>query len=437
MSLEYSDRSDVGLRRSSNQDSRAVLEPWSAEQYRRRGWLFVVADGMGAHAAGETASAMAVAQLPATYAKLAAHSPPLALQRSFEEANAGIHAEGERSVENRGMGTTCTALVLVPRGVLVGHVGDSRAYRVRQGRIEQLSRDHSLVWELEEQRGRAEETDLTQVPKNIITRSMGPHPQVKVDHEGPHPVEPDDVYLLCTDGLSGQVSDPEIGLLAGSLPTRDAAGALVGLALARGGPDNVTVIVVRPGAKEITAPGTAEEAWPLEAATPIHPHETAMPWVPLTAAAVSLLGALCLFPHDNRLLEWGPVRDWLGVHRERVGSVGFLSFLLAFVVSFLLALLRLFPAPAASIAVLPAGRRLGAGPYRSHECHPTPDLVGAMIDSVVSAAHSLDEPARADVLSLAAKARALLVADDLAAALPATAAALTTFARCIETARTA
>ena len=138
-SLEHCDRTDVGRRRANNQDAKAVLEPWSREQYRRRGWLFVVADGMGAHAAGEMASAIAVEQVPLVYEKHAARSPLLALRMSIEQANAEIHARGESSTELKGMGTTCTVLAILPRGAIVGHVGDSRVYRIRGGTIEQLS----------------------------------------------------------------------------------------------------------------------------------------------------------------------------------------------------------------------------------------------------------------------------------------------------------
>ena len=237
-----------------------VLAPWSVEQYRRRGWLFVVADGMGAHAAGEMASALAVEHVPLVYEKLAARSPPRALDAALRQAHAVIHERGENAADLKGMGTTCTALALVPRGALVGHVGDSRAYRVRGGRIDQLSRDHSLSWELEGQRTAGVDEPI---PKNIITRSLGPQPRVDVDVEGPFPVDTGDVFVLCSDGLSGQVADEEIGLLAAGLSPDAAAAALVGLTLVRGAPDNVTVIVARAGRKEASQVAPGDPPWPL------------------------------------------------------------------------------------------------------------------------------------------------------------------------------
>jgi protein phosphatase len=161
------------------------------------------------------------------------------------------------------MGTTCTTLVLLPRGAIVGHVGDSRCYRIRGRTIEQLSRDHSLVWELETAGGMSREQANDAAPKNIITRSMGPHPHVDVDLEGPFPVTKGDVFLLCSDGLSGQVADEEIGLLAAELEPQEAVPALIGLALVRGAPDNVTVIVARAGEEEVSKPSRSDSAWPL------------------------------------------------------------------------------------------------------------------------------------------------------------------------------
>ena len=142
------------------------------------------------------------------------------------------------------MGTTATALALLPSGALVAHVGDSRAYRVRGDRIEQLTFDHSLVWEIRAA-GNARDAEVPAfVSKNIITRSLGPNAAVQVDLEGPHALEAGDRFLLCSDGLSGQVSDDEIGITLASLPPAEAVQALVDLANMRGGPDNITAIVV-------------------------------------------------------------------------------------------------------------------------------------------------------------------------------------------------
>jgi protein phosphatase len=426
-SLEYSARSDVGLRRANNQDAHAVLEPWNAEQYRRRGWLFLVADGMGAHAAGEMASAMAAEQVPLVYEKLAGKSPALALRLAVQQANDEIHAKGESSLDLKGMGTTCTTLALVPRGAVVGHVGDSRAYRVRGGRIEQLSRDHSLAWDLEDMQaaGGGQGLDPREAPKNIITRSLGPHPQVQVDLEGPFPVEAGDVFVLCSDGLSGQVADGEIGLVAASLPPREAAAALVGLALVRGAPDNVTVIVARAGAKEVSKTGPADPPWPLTA-DPADSGPRPLPWRWLAAAAVSLFAALV------GLGFWKEAQDDLsqGITLA-VAGLALLSFLATLLFSFLGFLL---PAHADQ-RMLPVGGRLGKGPYRSHDCGPTAELVGGIVASVAAAAAGLDGPPRARTDEQVRRARARLEAGDPRGALAATAAAIAAYAEAVGAAR--
>src|SRR5947209_14444358 len=199
---------------------------------------------MGAHAVGEKASEQATRVIPHTYDKYAEHGPVPALRKAFIEANASIHACGQQNREFEGMGTTGTALVLRPEGAWVGHVGDSRVYRIRNGQIEQLSFDHSLVWELA-RRQRVNPEDLHGIPPNVIVRSLGPEPLVQVDIEGPHPVLPGDVYLLCSDGLSGQVTDREIGAVVTALPPAEACRFLVHLANLQGGPDNITVLVIR------------------------------------------------------------------------------------------------------------------------------------------------------------------------------------------------
>jgi protein phosphatase len=244
--IEYASLSDVGVRRSHNQDNYAILLASDAEQWRGEGHLFLVADGMGAHAVGEKASELAASIIPHTYNKHARQGPVPALRKAFIEANASIHARGQQNREFEGMGTTGTALLLRPEGAWVSHVGDSRAYRVRDGQIEQLSFDHSLLWVYARQQ-RVDPESVQNIPSNVIVRSLGPEPLVQVDIEGPHPLQGGDIFLLCSDGLSGQVSDHEIGAVASTLPPEEACRFLVDLANLRGGPDNITVVIVRTG----------------------------------------------------------------------------------------------------------------------------------------------------------------------------------------------
>ncbi len=244
-SIAHASLTDVGLRRGSNQDSLAVALAADDADWRRRGHLFMVADGMGAHAAGELASKIACESMPHTYRKSLDRSPAEALRHAVVTANASIHTRGQANAEFQGMGTTCCALVLLPRQAIVAHVGDSRVYRLRRGKFEQLTFDHSLVWEMMAA-GQMPKGDVANfIPKNIITRSLGPHADVQVDLEGPLALEPGDTFLLCSDGLSGQVKDEELGELLSALSPSEAVRTLVDVANLRGGPDNITAIVVR------------------------------------------------------------------------------------------------------------------------------------------------------------------------------------------------
>jgi protein phosphatase len=242
--IEHFSLSDVGVRRSVNQDSHAVQLARDENQWKERGHLFLVADGMGAHAVGDKASEQAVGLIPHMYLKYIPHGPVAALRRAFVEANASIHACGQANKEFAGMGTTASALLLRPEGAWISHVGDSRVYRVRDGVIEQLSYDHSLVWEYARIKG-IDPSEVHDIPPNIIHRCLGPEPLVQVDIEGPHPVLPGDIFVLCSDGLSGPVPDGEIGAAASVLPPAEACRYLVDLANLRGGPDNITVMIVR------------------------------------------------------------------------------------------------------------------------------------------------------------------------------------------------
>ena len=245
--LQYAALTDVGMRRSNNQDSHGVHLAPDLASWQTRGHLFMVADGMGAHAAGELASKMAVDNVAHRYQKFAegSDSPPEALQKSITETNAAIHARGNANSDFRNMGTTGSVLVLLPQGALIAQIGDSRIYRLRGNRIEQLTRDHSLVWELRELGRIGDGKGPLNIPKNVITRSLGPNASVEADIEGPLPIEVGDVFLLCSDGLTGKLEDHELATMLAYLPPSEAAQMFIHLANLRGGPDNITAIVVK------------------------------------------------------------------------------------------------------------------------------------------------------------------------------------------------
>jgi PPM family protein phosphatase len=247
--IEHFGVTDVGVKRTHNQDAFTVQKAPDREHWLRVGHLFIVADGMGGHAVGEKASAKAVQEIPLTYVKYVHEGPPTALRRAFQEANAGINAVGTSNPEFRGLGTTATALLLRDEGAWLAHVGDSRAYRIRNGQIQQLTYDHSYAWEMARRLGIPPE-ELGEVKRNVIVRSLGPDPLVQVDIEGPYPLEDGDTFVLCSDGLSNLVPPDEIGAVLAVLPIEEAGRFLVELANLRGGPDNITVLVVRVGERK-------------------------------------------------------------------------------------------------------------------------------------------------------------------------------------------
>ena len=243
--LEVATISDVGMRRASNQDNLSVSMASSIERWNELGHLFLVADGMGAHAAGELASEIAADKIPHLYTKYRDLSAPEALRQAVTDANAAIHRKGQANEDFYNKGTTCSVLTLLPQGAVVAHVGDSRVYRLRNNKLEQLTFDHSLVWEMRASGNLPDDESENLIPKNVITRSLGPYPNVKVDLEGPFPIQVGDVFMLCSDGLTGLVEDSELGPLLANLPANEAARVLVDLSNLRGGPDNITLIIVK------------------------------------------------------------------------------------------------------------------------------------------------------------------------------------------------
>ncbi|MDA0835426.1 MAG: protein phosphatase 2C domain-containing protein [Planctomycetota bacterium] len=289
----YASISDVGLRRQNNQDSHVIQICSDYETWREHGHLFVVADGMGGHAVGELASKIAVDTIPQAFFKSKVPEIPRALRTALETANAAIHERGTANQDFLRMGTTCSGLVLSRGGAIVGHVGDSRVYRIRQGKIEQLSFDHSLQWELLKRGQLHPDEAFLFEPRHVITRSLGPEPKVQVDVEGPFPIESHDVYLLCSDGLTTYLQDHEIGMVASHLSAPEACRFLVHLANLRGGSDNITVVIVRVG----QAPGEPHLSELDEDPEPVIKGESVSGWWlgGIWASTLLMVLGICLF----------------------------------------------------------------------------------------------------------------------------------------------
>ena len=244
MPLRVGAATDVGLKRSQNEDRFAI---WNAEgaQAATRGVLLVVADGMGGAQAGEVASQLAIECVLKTYRE-GANSILDDLEHAVETANHVIHEHSLAHPELRGMGTTCTAVVVRGNEAYFAHVGDSRAYRVRQGGIEQLTADHSLVAQLVEHRHLTPEQAKVDPRRNVVTRSVGVGSEVDVDAAAvDDPLQQGDTLVICSDGLHTLVEDREIAQLASGADVRVACDQLIALANERGGHDNITVVIGR------------------------------------------------------------------------------------------------------------------------------------------------------------------------------------------------
>ena len=239
MGIQFGSQTHQGRVRTSNEDC-FVANPGTG--------LFLVADGMGGHAAGEIASRLAATTMDDMVAAegSAGEAPAEILRLAAMAANSRVLEAQRKDRALAGMGSTLTALLVRGPCYSIAHVGDSRAYRLRDGTLQQLTRDHSLVWHLYEN-GVLDKADLARHPqKNLITRSIGSHPQVDIDIEEGEG-RAGDLYLLCSDGLTDGVPDEGIrGLLIAAQKTpQEMADNLVNAANEAGGPDNITVVVVK------------------------------------------------------------------------------------------------------------------------------------------------------------------------------------------------
>ncbi len=248
--IEVAGETNVGMKRTHNEDSFSIIEDAG---------LYIVADGMGGHASGEVASKMAVDSLKEFFASTAQDPErtwPYKMDRSkgYEEnrlitgiklANLRIYESAQRDPRQRGMGTTIVTMFAVEDGVYVAHVGDSRGYRIRDGKIEQLTEDHSLLNDYIKMKRLTPEEIANFPHKNVIVRALGMKDTVKVDTRYEQP-RAGDTYLLCSDGLSGPVTDPDmLDIVTNSGDLKTAASRLIQRANEHGGPDNITCVLAR------------------------------------------------------------------------------------------------------------------------------------------------------------------------------------------------
>jgi len=243
--------SDVGLQREHNEDSFVVLKEYD---------LYVVADGMGGHRAGDVASKLATETISEFFKSTANDDVtwPFHFDTNLSEeenrlltgirvANRQIFERSTRSREYHGMGTTVVGAMFSPRKnrMYIGHVGDSRCYRVRGGQIQLLTRDHSLINDYLLAMPDLTEEQRSELPKNVITRALGMQDQVVVDIQHDEP-KPNDVYCLCSDGLSGMVQDDEIlRIVSSAQDIGEACRNLIARANEHGGEDNITAVLIK------------------------------------------------------------------------------------------------------------------------------------------------------------------------------------------------
>ncbi len=251
MKIRYAAKTDVGMKRTHNEDYFSLIED---EQ------LFIVADGMGGHASGEVASKMAAETISEFYQRTREDEEvtwPYKMDRSLSYvenrlvcsiklANLRIFETSCRDIRYKGMGTTIVSTLVVGDKVYVGHVGDSRVYRVRENAITQLTRDHSLLEDYKEAKPDMTEEEERNFPhKNVITRALGMRETVQVDIKA-HQIKSGDVYLLCSDGLSGMCQDEQIlQVTVGAKSLERAVAELVDAANRNGGTDNVTTLMLQ------------------------------------------------------------------------------------------------------------------------------------------------------------------------------------------------
>ncbi len=298
---------DVGLQREHNEDSFVVLTEYD---------LFIVADGMGGHRAGDVASRLATETIADFFRSTAREDAtwPFHFDTTLSEeenrlltgiriANRQIFERSAKSREYRGMGTTVVGALFSPRKsrMYIGHVGDSRCYRIRAGQLRLMTRDHSLINDYLLAMPDLTDEQKSELPKNVITRALGMQDQVMVDLQTDEP-QPGDLYLLCSDGLSGMIEDGEIlEILLSAGDVVDGCRKLIQRANERGGEDNITAVLVRIEAEDTDRVRPPEESRPPLDTIPV---ESAAPHDPSTSSSPTPVVPAELLGHP---IEWPPI----------------------------------------------------------------------------------------------------------------------------------
>jgi PPM family protein phosphatase len=244
--IEVAAATDVGCQRQNNEDSYLYWEPADEPDFQRKGRLAIVADGMGGHEGGQEASRIAIEAIQEAYAADSGDNPQSGLVDGFRQAHEMVNRYATQHLHLRGMGTTATAIALPGNRLYFAHIGDSRLYRVHGQQISRLTRDHSYVGRLFENGVISAEEAEVHPQRHILTAALGTGPEIPPDMPD-HPImlESGDALVLCTDGLWGLVSDQEIRQIVDANSVADACGKLIEIAKQRGGPDNITLIVLR------------------------------------------------------------------------------------------------------------------------------------------------------------------------------------------------
>lgn len=244
--LEAASLTDVGLQRANNEDSYLYWEPESEDEFRRKGRLAIVADGMGGYKGGQEASRLAVETLRYVYDHEFSGDPQASLSAGLQTAHDTIQRYALEHPHFSGMGTTCTAVAIVDGQLSFAHIGDSRLYLIRGETTTRLTRDHSYVGRLVEN-GIVRSEDAESHPqRHILTAALGSGRELTPDiPERPIPLQDGDLLILCTDGLWSVVGEQQLSRIVHGNAPAQACRKLVEAALDRGAPDNVTVVILR------------------------------------------------------------------------------------------------------------------------------------------------------------------------------------------------